>query len=55
MGAEVVGLRPAVQRRADAVAAIHALLRLSDERPLTQEETQRLREAERRVNRKFGA
>lgn len=51
----VVELVPAARRRADALAEIWTHLRTSDQRPLTREETQRLREAERRVNRRFGA
>lgn len=54
-GAGMVTLIPAAQQKADAMAEVLAHLRTSDQRPLTREETQRLRDAERRVNRRFGA
>lgn len=51
--AGVVTLIPAAQQRADAMAEVWAHLRLSEQRPLTREEEQRLRAAEAKVNRRF--
>lgn len=53
-GAGVVTLIPAAQQRADALETVWAHLRTSDQRPLTTEETQRLRDAEAKVNRRLG-
>lgn len=52
--AEVVALIPAARQRDNAMAEVLAHLRMSDQRPLTKDETQRLRDAERRANRRFG-
>jgi len=53
--ARIVSLIPAAHRRAAALAEVLAQLRASDQRPLAPDELKRLREAEARANRRFGA